>query len=172
LQNYSSKVFGDKDKTVSDDDRVKIANKYPDGIFISIHFNSGKLEENGIETYVMAPVGVPHPDRKVRQGDFRLMPGNASGSASLVLATAAHGRALLYLNSQNTGNNWSIEDSGVKRARYKLLTEIKIPSMRIEGGFLTNLDEAAKINSKAYQQALAAAIARAVDIYKKSTAKK
>ena len=53
-------------------------------------------------------------------------------------------------------------------ARFELLTGIKIPAVRIEGGFLSNNEESAKIHSSAYQQTLAAAIVRAVDVYKRS----
>jgi N-acetylmuramoyl-L-alanine amidase len=167
-QGYRVLMTRDSDVAISLASRVRMANEYPDAIFISIHFNAGNSRANGIETFTLSPVGVPHMGRDLRAGDYREVPGNVMDSASIALATAVHSRALLYLNSQGSGNNFSIADRGIKRARYNVLTGIKIPAILFEGGFLSNRSEAAKVNSQAYQKTLAAAIARAVDVYKKS----
>lgn len=167
-QGYRVVMTRDSDVAVSLASRVRIANKYPDAIFISIHFNAGNSRANGIETFTVSPVGVPHMGRDVRAGDFRAVPGNVMDSASIALATAVHSRALLYLNSNSMGNDFDIEDRGIKRARYNVLTGIKIPAILFEGGFLSNRSEATKVHSSAYQKTLAIAIARAVDVYKKS----
>ena len=76
--------------------------------------------------------------------------------------------SLLYLNNKSYGNNFRIEDRGIKRARYNVLTGIRIPAILLEGGFLTNRTEASKVNSSAYQKTLASAIVRAVDVYRDS----
>jgi N-acetylmuramoyl-L-alanine amidase len=167
-QGYRVVMTRDSDVAVSLASRVRIANKYPNAIFISIHFNAGNSRANGIETFTVSPVGVPHMGRDVRAGDFRTVPGNVMDSASIALATAVHSRALLYLNSKSAGNDFNIEDRGIKRARYNVLTGIKIPAILFEGGFLSNRSEATKVHSSAYQNTLATAIARAVDVYKKS----
>ena len=63
-------------------------------------------------------------------------------------------------------------DRGIKRARFNVLTGIKIPAILLEGGFLSNRREAGKINSSAYQKTLVAGIVRAIDLYKGSITKK
>ena len=146
--------------------RVKIANKYPSAIFISIHFNSGQSRANGVETFTISPIGVPHMGRGARARDARAVPGNIMGSASVALATAVHSRALLYLNDKRYGNNFKIADRGIKHARFNVLTGIKIPAILLEGGFLSNKTEAGKVNSNAYQTTLARAVVRAIDVYK------
>lgn len=169
---YRVVMTRDSDVFVSLANRVRIANKYPNAIFISIHFNSGgNSRANGIETFTISPVGVPHMGRGVRQGDFRMVPGNITDSASIALATAAHSRTLLYLNESKYGNNFKIEDRGIKRARFNVLTGIRIPAILLEGGFISNRTEARKIHSSAYQQTLAAAVVRAVNVYRKSITK-
>lgn len=166
---YRVVMTRDSDVFVSLGNRVRIANKYPNAIFISIHFNSGgNGRANGIETFTISPVGVPHMGRGVRQGDFRMVPGNITDSASIALATAAHSRTLLYLNDPKYGNNFKIEDRGIKRARFNVLTGIRIPAILLEGGFLSNRSEARKVHSTAYQKTLAAAVVRAVVVYNKS----
>ena len=77
--------------------------------------------------------------RDVRKGDFRMVPGNITDSASIALATAAHSRMLLYLNEPKYGNNFKINDRGIKRARFNVLTGIRIPAVLLEGGFISNL---------------------------------
>ncbi len=168
-QGYQVVMTRDSDVFVSLANRVRIANKYPNAVFISIHFNSGgNGRANGIETFTISPVGVPHMGRGVRQGDFRMVPGNITDSASIALATAAHSRMLLYLNDSKYGNDFKIEDRGIKRARFNVLTGIRIPAVLVEGGFISNRTEARKVHSTAYQQTLAAAIVRAVNVYRKS----
>lgn len=165
---YRVVMTRDSDTFISLRDRVRIANKYKNtAIFISIHFNSGNARANGIETFTVSPVGVPHLGRGIRDRDFNLVPGNIMDSASIALATAAHGRSLLYLNNPE-GNNFKINDRGIKRARFNVLTGIQIPAILLEGGFLSNRAESAKINTPLYQQTLALAVVRAVDVYRGS----
>ena len=57
-------------------------------------------------------------------------------------------------------------DRGIKHARFNVLTGIKIPAILLEGGFLSNRTEATKIHSITYQQTLASALVRAIDIYR------
>lgn len=48
------------DTFVSLPDRVKIANQHPEGILVSIHFNSGqRVAARGIETFYSASAGAP-----------------------------------------------------------------------------------------------------------------
>ncbi|MBK1855078.1 N-acetylmuramoyl-L-alanine amidase [Verrucomicrobiaceae bacterium 5K15] len=164
---YRVVMTRDSDVFITLGNRVRIANKYKDAIFISIHFNAANSRAHGIETFTVSPVGVPHIGRGVKARDFNMVPGNIMDSASIALATAVHSRSLLYLNNPK-GNNFKMSDRGIKRARFNVLTGIKIPAILVEGGFLSNRAEATKINSPVYQQTLAAAVARAVDVYKNS----
>ncbi|MFK7911378.1 MAG: N-acetylmuramoyl-L-alanine amidase [Akkermansiaceae bacterium] len=170
---YQVVMTRDSDVFVSLGNRVRIANKYPNAIFISIHFNSGgNARANGVETFTISPVGVPHMGRGVRERDFRMVPGNITDSASIALATAVHSRMLLYLNEPKYGNNFKIKDRGIKRARFNVLTGIRIPAVLMEGGFISNRTEARKVHSIAYQKSLAAAVVRAVNVYNKSISRR
>ena len=68
---YRVVMTRDSDISVSLENRVRIANKYPDAIFISIHFNSSNSRANGIETFTISPVGVPHMGREVKLRRFQ-----------------------------------------------------------------------------------------------------
>lgn len=165
---YRVVMTRDSDVFISLANRVAIANRYPGAIFVSIHFNSGQSKANGIETFTISPVGVPHMGRGARPRDAKAVPGNIMGSASVALATAVHSRTLMFLNNARYGNNFRIADRGIKHARFNVLTGIKIPAILLEGGFLSNRKEAGKVHSSAYQYTLASAIARAIDVYRQS----
>jgi N-acetylmuramoyl-L-alanine amidase len=112
-------------------DRVKLFNGIKDAFVISLHFNSGKKEASGYETYV----------RSARQ----LHPAN---NASLALATAVHGRSLMFLNNAKYGNDFKINDRGIRRARFRLLKDSKHPAILIEAGFLSNKARLLKLAPK------------------------
>ncbi len=164
LQKHGYKVVmtRDSDVFISLGNRVRIANKYPNAVFVSIHFNSGNSRAHGIETFTISPVGVPHMGRGVRPRDFHKVPGNIMDSASIALATAVHSNTLLALNK----NKFNMLDRGIKRARFNVLTGIKIPAVLVECGFLSNRAEAAKVHTKTYQKTLAVAIVNAVNVYR------
>lgn len=169
---YKVVMTRNSDVFISLSNRVRIANKYKNAIFVSIHFNSGNSRANGIETFTISPVGVPHMGRGVRARDFQMVPGNIMDSASIALATAVHSRTLMYLNDVRFGNNFRVADRGIKRARFNVLTGIRIPAILVEGGFLSNRTEAQKVHSRAYQQTLATAIVRAIDVYRGSVSRR
>lgn len=159
---YKVVMTRNTDVFVSRSNRVKIANRYPNAIFISLHFNSAHSAAKGLETFTVSPVGVPHMGRGVRSRDYKTVPGNIVDSASIALATAVHGRSLLYLDKAR----FSMVDRGIKRARFDVLQGIKIPAILLEGGFISNRQEAAKVHSSAFQQTLAAALVEAVVVYR------
>jgi N-acetylmuramoyl-L-alanine amidase len=55
-----------------------------------------------------------------------------------------------------------VEDRGVKRARFVVLKDAATPAILIEGGFLTNPGDAAKIASPTWRESYAAAIAAGI----------
>ena len=59
-------------------------------------------------------------------------------------------------------------DRGVKRARFAVLRDLKMPGALIECGFITNQSEARSLGSAADRQKIAEAIASAVYRYHKT----
>ena len=170
---YKVVMTRDRDVFISLDNRVKIANRYPSAICISIHFNSAQRQANGIETFTVSPVGVPHMGRGVRAKDFRMVPGNIADSASIALATAVHSRTVRFLNGKDgMPNNFRVADRGIKRARFNMLAGIRIPAILLEGGFISNREEARKVHQSAYQQTIAIAVVEAVKVYRNSISRR
>lgn len=135
------------DTYVALEDRVRIANQYPTGLFVSLHFNSGAAR--GVETYCLAPQGIASTDQNLALTDFLLNAGNALDAENIALATAVHGCIIRQVRAT---------DRGVRRARFLVLRDIHIPGILVEGGYLGGGD-AYSIATGLYRNRLAVAIA-------------
>ena len=141
--------------------RVAIANRYPNAIFISIHFNAAKNSSaKGIETFTLSPVGVAGYGRGVKNSDYKTRNGNFQDSANIALATAIHGRM------KERVERYKVIDRGIKRARFSVLSSIKNPAILIEGGFMSNPTEARLIEDRTYQSTIATAIFEGIFRYR------
>lgn len=141
--------------------RPRVANKTPNSIFVSIHFNSAdwKPSANGVETYCISPLGAPPSGQDTVMARDRLPErGHALEPVNFTLANTVQ-HALI--------GRLGVEDRGVKRARFVVLKEAATPGILIEGGFLTNPAEAARIADPKWREAYAAAIAAGIVEYKK-----
>jgi N-acetylmuramoyl-L-alanine amidase len=143
------------------EERSAFANKFPDALFISVHFNkSNTYGGSGIETYALAPRGVPSMDEgSLRYSDFKLNPGNARDSENIALAAAIHSSLCRHL---------PVPDRGIKRARFAVIRTIRIPGVLIEGGFVDSAYDARLIASAEYRQRIAQSILDAVSAYTRS----
>jgi len=146
------------DEFIPLEDRVRFANMHPTALFIAIHFNSGGEEANGIETYTLAPCGVPSMAAAGPMlSDLRPNPGNVCDAENMALACATH--ASLISHAQ-------LFDRGIKRARFVVIRDITIPGVLVEGGFLSNTGDARLIATGQYRQEEAQCLAIAVRNYR------
>ena len=150
------------DTFVALEDRVRFANQFENALFIAIHFNSGGANASGLETYTLAPRGVPSMAADGPMlSDLQPCAGNVCDAENMALATAMH--ASLVCRAQ-------LYDRGIKRARFVVIRDIKIPGVLVEGGFLSSGNDARKIASTPYRQNMAQCIATAVDNYRRAIA--
>ncbi len=146
------------DKFLSLGQRVRMANSIENSIFISIHFNSSdNRQATGIETYALAPQGTESTNSGRASG--RRNRGNSKDGENIALATAVHAMAM---------HRMEMEDRGIKRARFNVLTGINKPAILFEGGFVTNSYDARKINTVEYREKLANTVADAVVSFRKA----
>lgn len=144
-------------------DRVKFANRYKNAIFISLHYNSGQSKASGIETFALSPQGSSSTYTGRRSSDYLNFEGNDNDGENIALSTAIHAGAI---------NNLGGKDRGIKRARWNVLTGLKIPGTLYEGGFLSNASEARKIASSSHRQKIARSLAEGITNYKKALLKR
>lgn len=115
--------------------RTNTANSKKSVVYVSIHGNAagnGWSSATGIETFI-------HPTNNT--------------AISRKLANLVQKKLVLA-----TG----LRDRGVKTANFHVLREVDMPSILIEGGFMTNKTEAALMKSELYRRKFASALASAL----------
>jgi N-acetylmuramoyl-L-alanine amidase len=126
-------------------------------LFLSLHFNSAfpQTQPSGIETYCLTPAGIPSTLlRGYTDDEQRIFPNNVFDAANLLWA---------FRMQQSLVKETGAHDDGVKRARFMgVLRYQNRPAVLMEGGFLSNARDAANIDSSAYRDKLASAVAAAL----------
>jgi N-acetylmuramoyl-L-alanine amidase len=143
--------------------RAQFASRHANAIFVSVHFNkSSKSEASGLETYCLAPRGVPSMDEEnLSYSDYVQHPGHVNDPANVALATTVHAALV---------RNLGLPDRGVKRARFVVVKNITIPGILIEGGFMSGIPDATFIATPEYRQRIAQCILDGVNRYKEAVA--
>jgi N-acetylmuramoyl-L-alanine amidase len=145
------------DSYVTNSSRVVFATAHHADLFISLHFNSGAPDKKagGLETYCFSPTGIPSTvTRGYADPWMEKLSSNDFDAENLQIALKLQGAL-----ARATG----LEDRGVRHVRYiEVLRGQKCPAVLIEGGYLSNPHEAEKIESAAFRQQLAAAVAGAL----------
>ena len=156
---YTVHLTRSRDVFIPLDDRAEFANKFPNAIFISVHFNkSSSGGASGIETFALAPRGVPSMDEEnFSYSDLKQHRGHARDPENIALATALHSSMLRYMR---------LFDRGIKRARFVVIRDIAIPGVLLEGGFMNHSVDGRLIASSQYRDAFARAILEGVGRYR------
>ncbi len=157
-QGFDVKMTRSSDVFIPLEDRARFANRHRNALFISIHFNSGNPGASGLETYTLAPRGVPSMAADGPSlSDLQQCAGNAEDGENMALATATHASLVYHLQ---------MYDRGIKRARFVVIRDVTIPGVLIEGGFLSNAEDSRKIAGSWYRQQMASCILSAVQNYR------
>jgi N-acetylmuramoyl-L-alanine amidase len=138
--------------------RVAYANKIPNSIYVSLHFNSGLSSATGIETFALTPQGASSA-YGARAVDAHSFNGNQRDSENIALATAIHASVV---------HHFKLVDRGVKRARWSVLTGLERPGVLFEGGFITNPNDGKFIAAENFRSELAATLGQAIMNYRRA----
>jgi N-acetylmuramoyl-L-alanine amidase len=147
------------DTFISRTGRVAIANRTPNCIFVSLHFNSGGSSATGIETFALTPQGAAASLERGGGYNISGRTGNQQDSENIALATAVHALVI---------HRFKLVDRGIKRAQWTVLTGCEKPGILFEGGFITNSAECRLVASQTYREALANTIGDAILNYKRA----
>jgi N-acetylmuramoyl-L-alanine amidase len=138
--------------------RVEIANMQANAhptepaVFISLHFNAHTASHAGLETYVPGASRL----KEAQEPDAAAV---ARQTASMALGTAVHANCLHRLKNV---------DGGVRGRALQLFAELNVPAILVEGGYVSNKEEGARIHTPEYRQSLAEAIAGGLANYRKA----
>jgi len=156
---YTVRLTRSSDVFIPLEDRAAFANRFLNAIFVSVHFNkSVGGGASGIETFALAPRGVPSMDEEnFSYSDLKLHPGHGQDAENIALSTALHSSMLRHMR---------LTDRGIKRARFAVIRDIRIPGVLLEGGFMNHPVDGKLIASPAYRDAFARAILEGVGRYR------
>lgn len=149
------------DTFVELDERPALASRAKADIFISLHYNAAPGNNDvskGLEVYCLTPAGAYSSHSHRDEIDNRVYPGNKFDTLNAQLAFQIHKGILRSLGG---------EDRGIRRARLAVLKSAQMPAVLLEGGFLSNPEDARRIYSEKYRRQLAQAIVSGVLAYKR-----
>lgn len=152
-----------KDEYIDLPTRPEIANRNKADLFVSLHFNAtkfGRDEVQGPETYCITPVGASSTNARGEGSEYGTTPANQVETKSLLLA---------YEVQKSLVKNLDCPDRSVRRARFAVLRDAKMPAILVEGGYMTNPSEGREIFSSNYRQKLARAIVYGIQAYQHLT---
>ncbi len=165
--------------------RAAIANAIKADVFLSIHLNSMPTAEqrrhtSGIETYFLSADATDEHATAVaaRENADRLAGEDAIDPADPVAAilsdladadTLAGSSRLAYDIHEKLVASLGAEDRKVKQAPFYVLAGARMPAALLELGFISHEADAARLETRGYQEQIAQAVADAVQAYRQET---
>lgn len=149
------------------DMRARIANATKDSIFVSIHFNatSSNPHAAGFEIFSLTPRGAPSTNDEGLALHFaNTQAGTPVEAQSFELSAVVYHSML--------GHFLQEFDRGIKRARFAVLRQTKVPSILCEGGFLSETGDAKQIGDAEWRKRYAEAICTGLEGYRALVEKK
>lgn len=147
--------------------RARIANGTKDSIFVSIHFNAtgSNPHATGFEIFSLTPRGAPSTnDESLALHFANTQAGTPMEAQSFELSAVVYHSML--------GHFLEEFDRGIKRARFAVLRHTKIPSILVEGGFLSETGDAKQIADETWRKQYAESICTGLEGYRALVEKK
>lgn len=167
----------DMDALIPLEQRTMLANQFKADVFLSIHMNAALVADaRGAETYFLSLEASDELARRAAERENESNGNSATTTAEsdlrLILWDLAQQEYLkessrlaeLVQSEMNTMSG--IQNRGVKQAPFKVLLGATMPAALVEVGFISNPAEAAKLSDDAFQEEVAATLARAVGRFK------
>ncbi|NQT89680.1 MAG: N-acetylmuramoyl-L-alanine amidase [Candidatus Omnitrophica bacterium] len=170
----------DRDTFISLWKRANVANKQNADFFISIHANASRSKYvKGFEIFYLseavddnarAIAAAENASLKYESSSFGdRRPSNSLEATIWDLKYSENRRVSIELAdciAKAAYRRLGVRNRGVKAARFYVLKGAEMPSVLIEVGFLSNRQEAAKLNTSKYREKVAKAIATGILDYK------
>lgn len=158
-------------------DRPQMANRVDADLFLSIHTNAlHRPQVAGFETYFLAVAETEDAARVARMENAaarfeREGTGAALDPITFMLRDLVQNAYLIEslrwaeLVQESMAGSLDSPNRGVKQAGFYVLVGANMPSVLVEIGYITNLQEEQKLRSAAYQARVARALAQSVESY-------
>jgi N-acetylmuramoyl-L-alanine amidase len=152
------------DETVELPDRQLIASRHGADLFVSLHYNAADADVRGVEVFCLSPAGMNSSDVGGGRAAEPADTGNAQDERNVLLAYELQ-------KSITHTHGLPLEDRGMKRSRFEVLREARMPAILIEGGFMSEPADAKNIYDSAFRKRMARAIADGILAYKRAVEK-
>jgi N-acetylmuramoyl-L-alanine amidase len=146
------------DSYVSLQDRTAIANDQQECVFVSIHFDeAGRAAATGIETFYAAHP-ITFPERVASWLPFLQRTSSEPPNVeSQSLATFIQESLVAHTQAVNRGT---------RPQQFFVIANVRHPAVLVEGGFLTNKEDVAKLANNDYREQMATAISEGIVRYR------
>ena len=146
------------DSYVSLQDRTAIANDQQACVFVSIHFDeAGRAAATGIETFYAAHP-IAFPERVASWLPFLQRTSSEPPNVeSQSLATFIQDSLVAHTQAVNRGT---------RPQQFFVIANVRHPAVLVEGGFLTNKEDVAKLANNDYREQMATAISEGIVRYR------
>jgi N-acetylmuramoyl-L-alanine amidase len=184
LQNRGLDVQYSREKNVyfSLKDRTRAANKTKADLFVSVHVNAAAdAQSAGFETFYLDIASNAEAARLATMenaGSDKKMGDLTTVLADFMLSARTQESRQLARTLQNTALarlgklRYATRDGGVKAAPLHVLIGTGMPAVLVELGYCSNREEARRLASTAYRQALAEGIAEGILAYRDTLLRK
>jgi len=147
---------GDSYKSLAE--RVALTNRILDCIMVSIHFNEGnKSGSSGIETY--------YADHQITSGT-PLISWLPFLQPTAVQLPNPESQNLAGCVQEALVSHTQAINRGTKAQQFFVIANVHHPAVLVEGGFLSNKDETAKLGNPEYREQIAGAISEGIFRYR------
>ena len=173
---YKVYMTRNKDYFVTLPNRTKFANRHHANLFISIHCNIIRSDSNvhGPTTYFLSPARTARASRVAKYENSAI--GNLHTTNQQIVLNFLNKSRIIQSDKfamdvqRNVVYNLrkyykNVGDRGVRPAPFWVLVGTQMPAILIETGFLTNKQEALRLNNSLYRKRLARGIANGIDSY-------
>jgi N-acetylmuramoyl-L-alanine amidase len=160
------------DTFVKLEDRTSIANRVKGDLFISVHCNAAPSSRlRGVETYTLNTSSNRYAIRLAARenattergvGDLQYILADLATKANTGESNRLAARVQQTLVRNLSASYENVKNLGHKEALFFVLLGARMPAVLVETSFLSNEEEEARLADDAYQQAVADAIAEAV----------
>jgi len=163
--------------------RGKIANENSGKLFISIHCNSTPVKPsnaNGFEVYLLRPgrtkeaISIAEFENSVIKYEENPNRYEKLTDENFILVSMAHSSYMKYSEKfaeflhKEFGKHPNLNSRGVKQAGFYVLVGASMPSVLVESGFLSNINDAKYLSSTKGQQKFAEFVFEAIKKYKEN----
>ena len=137
--------------------RADTANRENECVFVSIHFDDGnRAVATGVQTFYAT-----------RQQPKSLIPSWLPFLQPVLPQTVSfESQTLAGFVQEALVARTHAADRGTRAEQFFVVANVRHPAVLVEGGFLSNADDAAKLTKEEYRQELAAAIAEGIVRYR------